>query len=260
MKRILILFILVGIKSFSYFEVAPPIQTIDLNRVRTSEAYVINDSDKLVRVRIYPQRPEDQKDEELYLGEWMVIYPQLLYLKPKSKRSVRFGMRIPGELEDGEYRSEIVFEELSNEEVIPESGEAAEEEGERKEAVSFGILTTIISTIYGNSGEVIYKANLKDFVVKKTNEKMVAEGLLINEGTGSIRTLVNLTYLDGKNKEIKSEEREDRKLIRENENLLTFDLEEVPKEAKFLLIKAFHLKEGEEEEEKIELSEIQLSL
>lgn len=257
MRWMITLFIVIGIRSFSYFEVAPPIQTIDLNRVRTSEAYVINDSDKLVRVKIYPQRPEDQKDEELYLGDWMIIYPQLLYLKPKSKRSVRFGMRIPGELEDGEYRSEIVFEELSNEGVVTEEGVSVEEE-----EVSLGILTVIISTIYGNSGEIEYKAKLKDFSVKKESEKMMAEGLFVNEGTGSITPLINLTYLDEKGKEIKVEEREDRRLVRENENLLNIDLEGAPKEAASLLIEAFHLQNDEEDEEdkRVKLSEIKLSL
>ena len=137
MKRVLMLFILVTIKSFAYFQVAPPVHTIDLDKRRTSEVYVINESDKLVRVKIYAQRADSQKNEEFYMGDWMVIYPKLLYLKPKGKKKVRVGVRVPKELKEGEYSSHIVYEELSNKGVDPKNDE---------DGVKVKILTKIIGT------------------------------------------------------------------------------------------------------------------
>lgn len=257
MKNILLTFLFISVYAMGSFQLAPPIQEIDLKARRSGELYVINETDKPIRIKIYAKKPADQKNEQLYLGEWMVIYPQLLYLKPKSKRSVRYGMRVPNGIEDGEYRGEIVFEQLPSKNLnFGSLGERAEDESH----VGVEMLSKIISTVYGNYGEIKIEADTAEFKIKSLNSEKTLEGILVNKGTGAIDPLFIISYINGKNKKIEEIEVEWPKVMRNNQSEFTYTLEGVPANAQKIFVELYHRTGDDEDDERIKLKEMELRI
>lgn len=251
MKKLLLLFFIASLRIFASFELAPPVHTLDLSRVRTAESVLINDTNKLIRVKVYPKKPDDQPTNDLYMGDWTVIYPQLVYLKPNSRRAVRIGVRTPDTLKDGEYRTEVVFEQL------PSEGEDATDE------VRYDSISTIISTIYGVNGELIYGADTLNFGVRSLEGIEYIYGSIKNTGNVSVKTFIDLEFYDANNKKIGTDSAPGPKVIRENSSPVSFPKSIVPEGTSSILLKASYLVPStnvELDDEKVLLDEIKFDI
>ena len=105
MKKIIsivFMFLMVTVSSFAFFRtsVAPGIFEMNLDRSATEEIILVNNSNEPIRVKIYPGKDENIKDEE-YLGEWLRIYPRTMTLEGNSERRIKFSIRAPKDKPDG---------------------------------------------------------------------------------------------------------------------------------------------------------------
>lgn len=143
MKKFLIttLFFLMIITSYSFnLGIAPTSFTLDLNRSQTREVTILNNTETPMRVEVFVEKPEEV-EEENYLGEHIRIYPKIVNVRPFGRQVVKFAVRVPKELEKGEYRSYLVFKELP--------GKPSETEESKETKLNITMLTEIAITIYG---------------------------------------------------------------------------------------------------------------
>ena len=144
MKKNLVttLFFLMIITSYGFnLGIAPTTFNLDLNRSQTREVTILNNTDSVMRVEVFAERPEDTK-EASYLGEYIRVYPKIVNIRPFGKQVVKFAVRVPKELEAGDYKSYLVFKELP--------GKPSETDVNKKETkLNITMLTEIAITIYG---------------------------------------------------------------------------------------------------------------
>jgi len=108
---IIMLFTAWSISSYSAFMVTQTSFGVDLNRPVTEDTTLINQGDKVVRVRVDFEKPKWTKDE-YYLGDQLVAYPKIAVIPPKGKIQVKIAPRIKKDLEDGEYVAFLMFKEM----------------------------------------------------------------------------------------------------------------------------------------------------
>jgi P pilus assembly chaperone PapD len=206
-KKIMIYLILFS-TLYGNFEVAPQIQRINLDRPTTRKIYLKNGTDKLKKIKVYSQVPENQKDKSLYMGDWIIVYPKIVYLKPNGKKVLRMAARPPQGLKDGEYRSYLVFEELPTKKNTGEGDN-------NKVGVNIEVLYKLISTVYGYKGNLIYDGTIKDLKIVKSEKDSILESKVINAGTTALDTFYKITYYKGV-KKLKEENIHVGKVMREN--------------------------------------------
>lgn len=141
-KIIAILFFLGATISYGFnLGIAPTNFQLDLNKPQTREVTILNNTDKPMRVEVFPEKPEDLKDEG-YIGESIRIYPKIVNIKAFGRQVVKFAVRTPGDLPSGNYRSYLVFKELP-------SKPSESENRENKPQLNITMLTELAITIYG---------------------------------------------------------------------------------------------------------------
>lgn len=246
---------------FANFQVAPQVQKMDLKRPGTHKIFLKNDTNKLKKIKIYSERPRDQKTKDLYMGDWIIVYPKLVYLKPNSKKVVRIASRPPKDLVDGEYRSNLVFEE------IPTKKYDNSEKDETKVGVNLEIIHILVSTIYGYSGELEYNGIFANFQVIDDSEQTYLASKVTNLGTTALDITYKITYYKNM-KELKIENLLVGKAMRENYKDFVVELKEISKDADRMKIEYYYrqkkkenkVKEGEDEYDKFKLGEKIISI
>lgn len=168
-------------------QVAPQRFIFRIDRPVTEEVIVTNTSQQQIRVKIYPEMVPKQISEE-YLGEWVVIYPRVLSLEPGQKRLVRFSVRPPENLENGEYRSLLFFEEL------PPPNESTTSQG--KLELNFQLLTKLGINLYGQFGKIIHQGKVEDVKVNFHDQKLLIQANFINQGNAHLLLTTELMILD----------------------------------------------------------------
>ncbi len=219
------------------FEVAPPIQILDLNKPLTRQFHLKNNSDKLVKIKIYPKKPDNQKEEKLYMGGWTIVYPKIVYLKPSEKKAVRFAVRTPEgfeQMEDGEYRTLLIFEQMENK-VYSTEGGAAEE---TPPSVGLQILHTIAVSVYGNKGEIEHRSELEALRLENIDGEKFIVGNLVNIGNATIDPIIKVTFSSG-DKVLKEIDQPYPKVIRENTKELKLKVKELPKKTSKIKVEVF---------------------
>jgi|GEM_PF-1401053 len=255
-KLILLIYLLVTLATYASFRVAPQVQKINLNRPGTRKIYLKNESDKLKKIKIYSRRPVNQENQELYMGDWIIVYPKIVYLKPNSKKVVRMSARPPQGLADGEYRSHLVFEELPLERHIDEK---TTEGGVQ---IGVDMVHILVSTVYGYSGNLKYDGVFDDFKVVTDENKTYLLSKVINTGTTALDIVYKIAYYRGE-KKLKDEEVLVGKVMRENDSNTLTELSEISDEANKMMIGQYYrvqrdakkIQEGEEEYEEFKLGE-----
>ena len=162
--------------------VAPRRAIFRIDERNTQEIEVTNQSERPIRVRVETAQPP-RMEEDLYLGDWVRLYPPILNLPPGDKRAVRFSVQPPEEVEDGEYRSLLFFEEL------PPEDERAEE------GVEFSLLTRLGINIYGRYGEMNYEGELRDKEIETSGSELLIAGEFVNQGNAHLRMEVDMEVL-----------------------------------------------------------------
>jgi len=221
-KKIILLYFLLLNIVYASFELAPQIQYINLDRPGTVELHLKNPTKKLVKIKIYAQTPEDQKNKELDMKDWVIVYPRVVYLKPNAKQLVRMAIRAPKGLKDGEYRAYLVFEEMKTQKYSVEKTEVPK--------AHLDILYKIISTIYGYKGDLKYGANFSDFQFISDGKKDYFISKVENTGTTALDSYYRLTYYNG-DREIGKEVIRNGKVMRENTDTPMIELKEIKKKA-----------------------------
>lgn len=218
------------------FEVAPSIQVIDLNKPLTRQFHLSNNTNKLVKIKVYPERPENQKSKELYMGDWVVIYPKIVYLKPTEKKWVRFGVRKPegfDKLPDGEYRTLITFEQMENKTYSTVDGNE-----EANPSVGLQILQKMMISLYGNKGEIKHKIQLEELRVEKLEGENFIMGNIVNIGNATIDPVLKVTF-NSNDKVLEEIDQPYPKVIRENSKELKVKVKKIPKKANKIKIEIF---------------------
>ena len=246
---------------YANFQVAPQVQKISLDRPGTQKIYLKNGTNKLKKIKIYSERPEDQKTKDLYMGDWVIVYPKVVYLKPNSKKVVRMAARPPKNLVDGEYRSHLVFEE------IPVKKYDNSEKDASKVEVNIDIIHILVSTVYGYSGKLEYGGIFEGFQVVTDDKKTYLVSRIINTGTTALDVIYKITYYKDV-KKLKTEDLLVGKAMRENYLDSVVESNEISKDANKMQIEFYYrikkeakkVKEGEEEYDEFKLGEKLISI
>ncbi|MGL4902367.1 MAG: fimbrial biogenesis chaperone [Cetobacterium sp.] len=184
----LVIFIMLSFTVFGFFRtsVAPGVFDVSLDRPVTEEIIVVNNSNEPIRLKVYTGKEEGVEERE-YLGEWIRVFPRMLTLDANSERRVKFSVRPPKDITNGEYKGLIFIEELPD---------VVEGKTTLTLAGRHGL------TVYGIKGKIDYKeisvSNIK--FENKNNNKVELVITLANKSRYSIKPEVLVKYLDKKGK------------------------------------------------------------
>ncbi|MGL5766199.1 MAG: hypothetical protein ACRCX8_11220 [Sarcina sp.] len=184
----LVIFIMLSFTVFGFFRtsVAPGVFDVSLDRQVTEEIIVVNNSNEPIRLKVYTGKEEGVEERE-YLGEWIRVFPRMLTLDANSERRVKFSVRPPKNITNGEYKGLIFIEELPD---------VVEGKTTLTLAGRHGL------TVYGIKGKIDYKeisvSNIK--FENKNNNKVELVITLANKSRYSIKPEVLVKYLDKKGK------------------------------------------------------------
>lgn len=116
MKKILFFFIFMINFFSSYalnFTIAPTSFEINLNKSETHEAYIINNTTTPLRIEVYVDIAKNYENKGLEKN--ITIFPKKVSVKPGARQIVRFRVKPSKDMQDGEYKSLLVFKEVPNE-------------------------------------------------------------------------------------------------------------------------------------------------
>lgn len=186
-------------------ELSPTTFRFSLEERQTQELNIINTGNKSLRYKVFLERPKDQTNEDLYLGEWVRFYPKILSVPPKSTRVVRFRAAIPKDvkLEDGEYRALLSLEEITPKEDAAPAQLETEDEEEGGTQFDLKTLFTYQLSLYGETGELKPKLEFRNLNIKtdtKDPDKFKLTGTIVNRGNVSSKTMAYLTFKDARGK------------------------------------------------------------
>jgi P pilus assembly chaperone PapD len=176
------------------FRVSPTRFEFSLDKRFTNFFTVINLSKDSLRMRVYASFIEVTDDNQIVekkghpydLAPWIVINPRQITLRSRQKRTIRFSVRSPKELQDGEYRGVIFFEELPAR--IPVG---AEKQKPKELRLQLQLKTRIGATLYGMKGEP-----QSQLTVVESRASRTPKGLLISsfiENNGNVHVLLKLS-------------------------------------------------------------------
>lgn len=227
MKKIIFLiqFLYLSVISWGLnFSIAPTKFEIDLSKRSNHEVYLINNTAKPLRIEVFTEIPNSY--EKYNLNSNITIFPKVVSIKPGAKQEVRFRIKPTENMENGEYRSLLVFKESSNKikttvEKTPEmttemeliTEVAINISGKNGKSKILGEIKKIISE-YNNDGslyieaEILSKGNtaLKiDYVIKNENKEVVKGrlGNSLRTGENKIGKEISLDMTKIKSKELK---------------------------------------------------------
>jgi len=183
----IIIFAAWNISSYSAFMVTQTSFGVDLNRPVTEDTTLINQGEKVVRVRIDFEKPKWTKDEH-YLGDQLVAYPKIVIIPPKGKIQVKIAPRIKKNLEDGEYVAFLMFKEIPP----------------RNTDDQVTMLMNVGVPYYGRKGALLTGIDFEDLRVEKSEEGYELLGLGKNIGNFSYNINVGIKLY--KNKKLIAEE------------------------------------------------------
>lgn len=182
---------------------SPTAFRLSLERSYTQEVTVANSENKSLRYRVNIEKPSNQKDPNLYMGEWIRYYPKILSVPPKSSRVVRFRVTPPEGLEDGEYRAYLALEEIPPKKEIRSTATPEEDRDENDSRVSLTSLMVFKLSIYGEKGKITPKVEFLQLDIvqnKEEKDKLNIKGKVINKGNVSVKSVALITFKDSKNK------------------------------------------------------------
>lgn len=186
MKKIFLLINFIFISIISYglnFSVAPTKFEIDLEKLTTSEVYIINNTTEPMRLETYLENDKDF-GEEFGFKDQLMVYPKKIAIKGGASQTVRFRVKPSSKLPDGELKTYIVFKESPQ--GIKFKGKKDEEQQTKS---NISILTEIGIPVYGYKGEQIIKGDLKDISVKIKGKNVFISAMSESLGNTSLKFL-----------------------------------------------------------------------
>ncbi len=229
--------------SLSVVYAVPPIYPVTLemkldNGVNSSQFTIFNNESQKKVYKIFVS-DVDNMDEVSSLGQYMKIFPKYIEIEPGEKQVIKVLVKdFPSEkVEEGEYRSSIVIEELDS---------LIEDKYQRRE-VSEGISTMINfkykinMAVYGYIGELKASIETTDFMEKDGviygnientgNYSYSIKYLLLDNKENVIEEKVLSKLMDGEKRSIKIEAPSDAVMIK----FIEVDEERILSEEKIML-------------------------
>jgi len=196
------------------FQVSPTRFEFPLDKRFTNFFTVTNTSATRLRLRAYVAFLDVSENNTLVpvkgnpldLSQYVVINPRKFSLGAGGKRVVRFSVRPPPVIEQGEYRAVVFFDEL------PEGSAQAPSDSSTSGApgslgsVRIKLLTRLGITLYGMKGEKEPGATLANAEFSQDDQGVLVRGRAIN--TGNVRVTLNLhaRMMEGEERDIASRE------------------------------------------------------
>ena len=147
MKKIIFIinFIIISMVSYSLnFSVAPTKFQVDLSKVATQEAYVINNTTQPMRIETYLENDENFGENFTMIDD-IVVFPKKIAIKAGGTQVVRFRVKPRANMPEGELKTYITFKEVPQE---IKNTNSTEKKGEMMGA-GVGLLIEISVPIYG---------------------------------------------------------------------------------------------------------------
>ena len=180
------------------FQVSPTRFEFTLERRFTDFFNVTNNSGDALRLRITTAFIDidpggkliERKDNPYDIAPWIVLNPRRITLAPGEKRVVRFTIRPPAGLKEGEYRTVVFFEEQ------PQRPEERKAEGT---GFQVSLLTRLGVTIYGRLGAATPELTLEQPSALLEPQQVLLKGIVRNAGTAhsTFDVLATLLRADG---------------------------------------------------------------
>ncbi len=168
-----------------------------IDRPATQELTLMNRTNTPARALIEVATATNQLTEH-YMGDWVVVYPPVISIPPQQRRTIRFTVRPPAEIAEGEYRAMIL---IKNQ---PQVLSAKQQDGEQ-DSISVGIpiSLTLGLSLYGQSGKLVHQGNIDKVSVEKDDNNLVIKGILTNQGNAHLRIEASAQLLDNKGNKVK---------------------------------------------------------
>lgn len=222
MKRvigIIILNLILLTYSYAGFSVIKPSFGITLDRAKTQEQLIMNTGNKNLRIKIYAEKPANLKDEKLYMGEWVKVYPRYVTIPANGRKRVRFIVKPPKDqhIADGEYRCVLYYEEI-------------------KQKGAEGFSLRVGTPIYGRIGKLIYTAKYDNLKLKKTKRGYKLSGVAENTGNSSFALRAKIKFYDKKGTLLEKVDKKVAPLFRGTTKEIVMELKEVKKAEKVTVL------------------------
>jgi len=222
MKRvigIIVLNLILLTYSYAGFSVIRPSFGITLDRAKTQEQLIMNTGDKNLRIKIYAEKPTNLKDEKLYMGDWIKVYPRYVTIPANGRKKVRFIVKPPKNqhIADGEYRCVLYYEEI-------------------KQKGAEGFSLRVGTPIYGRIGNLTYTAEYNKLNLKKTKRGYRLGGLVENTGNTSFALRAEIKFYDEKGILLEKVDKKAASLFRGTAKEIAIELEEVKKAEKVTVL------------------------
>jgi len=168
-----------------------------LDRPVTQELTLMNRSTSPARAEIEVATAAEQLQEH-YMGEWVVVYPPVISIPPQQRRTIRFSVRPPSGIAEGEYRAMILIKNM------PQTL-SAKQQGNEQESISVGIpiSLTLGLSLYGQLGKLEHKGKIDNVSVAKNDNNLLIKGALTNQGNAHLKLDATARLLDNKGNKIK---------------------------------------------------------
>ncbi|MEI6857191.1 hypothetical protein [Psychrilyobacter sp.] len=224
MKKIIGLLLLnIVFMTYSYagFSVIRSSYGISLDRPKTQEQLITNTGDRDLQVKIYAAKPTNLVDEKLNMSDWVKVYPRYVTIPAHTSKKVRFIARPPKNLEAGEYRSVLYYEEVRN-------------ENDKRESMGFKL--RLGTPIYGRTGNLTYIAEYSDLKFERSEKGYRLSGVAENTGNTSFTLRAKIKIFDKDGKLLKEADEKEAPLFRGSKGKIGIELEEVEKTSKVTVL------------------------
>lgn len=206
-----LLFLLMSICAAAFnFSVAPTRFEIALDKVNTNEIVLINNTAEPMRLESFLEIPEGY--EKYNLNNSIKLYPKMVAIKPGGKQIVRFRVKPGANMENGEYKSYVVFKE------IPIKNKAIENKNSLD--VQIQMITEVGISVYGYYGEINRKVDISNVAFSytpKTSDFKISANVLA-KGNSSVKISQKLEVLNSNGKILETKNAEFGRSLRNGKN------------------------------------------
>jgi len=170
----------------SSFMVAPSVAELDIRRPQITTFSVVNNGDEKIRIAIDPIyypigdnnlppvkaiNPKTANKDDLSKG--IRVSPKVLSIRPNETRTIRVSVRPDANLQEGEYRSHLLFKIVETESTNPKNTRNKQKAEKKSATASIEFLVNIAVALYGHIGIGEPVLNVKCGVDSKTGKAKV---------------------------------------------------------------------------------------
>jgi hypothetical protein len=191
MSAVAMLGILAPLSALGSYTVSPPVTEMVLEKpgaISTLVFEVMNYNESTIKVQVRPQMWTLDDNDRFILLEQPVgfdlkkdimLNPREFELAPGERKPIRFGIKRPMSLPDGEYRFQIAFEEVR---LLPDMTQTIKQNGV---TAVINTKTILASTVYVHAGNTSPKLAFDKFQCHPTEDKQTVAGDFILKNTGA---------------------------------------------------------------------------